>query len=161
MQRSQLSKVLFAVLAAVLAGTAHAEGWRKLRIDASSESAFEKSVASLQDRLTPGRRAAFERSLLDILAEGTRRAEEQQGEYTQADYRRQLDGLGYEQVVRLMDPSGEKAKRYRAEYAPTRGAGGGGASMASSPWTSPTGGPPPVEGGVYRGASRSIDRQTH
>lgn len=144
-------RVAFAVLAVVLAGTASAAGWRKLQIDASSEPSFKESVARLQDKLTPGRRSAFDRSLQDIWDEGRKLASEQQREYTEADYLRQLDGLGYEEVVTLTDPTGEKAKRYRAEYEPTRGAAwAGGAPMASSPWANAPA-PPPVQNGVYRG----------
>jgi len=37
-------KFTVAVLAAALAGTASAAGWRDLRIDASSETSFDQSV---------------------------------------------------------------------------------------------------------------------
>ncbi len=37
-------KLTVAVLAVVLAGTASAERWRDLRVDASSEDAFAKSL---------------------------------------------------------------------------------------------------------------------
>ena len=143
-------KATFALLAIVLAGNASA-GWRSLRIDASTEESFKASVALLQDKLTPGRRAAFDRSLVDVWTEGTRLADEQQREYTAADYLRQLDGLSYEEVVKLTDPTGEQAKRYRAEYTPVRGAGGsaGGGSAPRAMWN--VAAPPPVQNGVYRG----------
>jgi hypothetical protein len=104
------------VLSIVLATRSSAAGWRKLRIDASSEASFQESVAELQEKLTPSRQLAFARSLQDIWIVNSQLGEEQQREYTQADYFRQLDGLGYEQVVRVTDPTGKKAGQYRALY---------------------------------------------
>jgi hypothetical protein len=157
-------KVTVAVLAVALAGTASAAGWRKLQIHASSEAAFQDSVATFEQKLSPSRRVAFTKSLEDIKREGTQRATAEQREYTTADYLRELDGLGYEEVVRLTDPTGGKAASYRRNYY-ARATGASSARYASgsspSPWASPTGGPPPVENGVYRGATRSIDHQTH
>jgi hypothetical protein len=145
-------KVTFAVLAIALAGTANAAGWRKLRIDASSEASFQESVALFQDKLSPSRRLAFVRSLQDVWLNGSRLAEEQQRDYTQADYFRQLDGLTYDEVVTLMDPTGKKAGQYRAEYYAERA---GPPSAAPAPgWQNP---PPVPNGGVYRGATRAID----
>jgi hypothetical protein len=111
-------KLTIAVLAVALAGTASAAGWRSLRLDGSSEASFEKSLAELREKLTNGRRYAFTLALHDIWQEGTKNAEAKQHEYTEADYRRQLDGLGYEDVVRLTDPTGQTARRYRAAYNP-------------------------------------------
>ena len=116
------------MLAIVIASAASAAGWRDLRIDASSESSFKESVATLQDKLSPSRRHAFARTLEDIWNQGTRLAEEQQREYTDADYLRQVHGLGYEQVVKLTDPTGKSEGRYRAEYYATRTGGGSGAT---------------------------------
>ena len=113
-------KLTVAVLAFALAGTATAGGWRKLRIDASSDTSFQESVALFQDKLSPSRRVAFAMSLEDIWLAGSRVAEEQQREYTQADYLRQLDGLGYEEVVTLTDPTGKRAGQYRAAYYQSR-----------------------------------------
>jgi hypothetical protein len=145
-------KVTVAVLAVVLASSASAAGWRKLRIDASSEAAFTVSVNTLQEKLSPSRRLAFAMSLEDIWLHGSRLAEEQQRDYTQADYFRQLDGLTYDEVVTLMDPTGKKAGQYRAEYYAERA---GPPSAAPAPgWQNP---PPVPNGGVYRGATRAID----
>src|SRR5262245_3419605 len=99
MPRWPMVKTIVTVLALVLAGSASAAGWRKLRIDASSETSFQESVALFQSKLSPSRRNAFLRSLQDIRNHGLRLAEEQQRKYTRADYLRQLDGLGYEEVV--------------------------------------------------------------
>ena len=108
------------MLSLVLAGTASAAGWRKLQIDASSEAAFDQSVATLQRKLSPSRRAAFTRSLQDIELEGTKRARAEQRDYTRAEYLQQLHGLGYEEVVTLTDPTGKRAGQYRAAYYQSR-----------------------------------------
>jgi len=141
-------KLILAVLAVMLASTASAAGWRHLRIDASNETAFKESVAAFEAKLSPSRRVAFARSLQDVWIEGTQRAAAEQREYTSADYFRQLHGLGYEEVVKITDPTGEKAKLYRAEYDSSR-------APALNPMPRPSGGSPPP--GVNRGATRAID----
>lgn len=150
-----MQKLTVVVLAVAFAGTASAAGWRDLRIDASSEAAFTASVATLQKTLPPVRRFAFEHSLRDLWAQGVQRATTEQSEYTSADYFRQLDGLAYEEVVKLADPTGETRKqRYRAASLTRVGAAGRFGGVPGSY-------PPAVDGGAYRGASRSVDRQTH
>jgi hypothetical protein len=52
----------------------------------------------------------------DTWRRGTEAASAEQREYTRDNYLRQLDGLTYNEVVRIPDPTGELAKRYRAEY---------------------------------------------
>jgi hypothetical protein len=111
-------KLTVAVLAVVLVSTASAGGWRSLRIDGSSDAGLEKSLTEFREQLTNGRRHAFGLALQDIWLQGTKSAEADGREYTAADYRQHLDGLGYEQVVRFTDPTGEKARRYRAAYNP-------------------------------------------
>jgi hypothetical protein len=111
-------KLTVTVLAVALAGTASAAGWRSLRIDASSEAAFEQSLAEFDDKLSPGRRYAFGEALKDIWVAGTQAAQAEQRVYTEADYYGQVDGLGYDDVVRFVDPTGETARRYRAAYNP-------------------------------------------
>ena len=113
-------KPTVATLAIVLAGTASAAGWRKLQIDASSEAAFDQSVATFQQKLSPSRRAAFPLLLADIWNYGSQLAEEQQRDYTRAEYLQQLHGLRYEEVVTLVDPTGKKEGQYRAEYYQSR-----------------------------------------
>jgi hypothetical protein len=144
-------KLTVAVVAVALAGTASAAGWRNLRIDASSEASFAESVATFQDKLSPSRRIAFVRSLQDLWFERTESATAEEREYTSAEYRQELDGLSYEEVTRLVDPSGERAKRYRAEYYYARagGAPSAGWGSANALWNQPA--PPPVQNGVYRG----------
>jgi len=138
-------KLTVAVLAVALAGTASAGGWRSLRVDASSEAAFEQSLAEFKDKLSPGRRYAFGESLKDVWVAGTQAAEAEQREYAAADYYRQLDGLSYEQVVTLLDPTGETARRYLAAYNPystgDRGARRAGPATPGPNWGSrPTNG---------------------
>ena len=126
-------KLTVIVLAAVLADTASAAGWRDLRIDASSAASYSESIATFQQKLTPSRRIAFARSLHDIWARGSQLAEERQSEFTDADYFRVLDGLRYEEVVTLTDPSGKKEGRYRAEYYASRAYRG--AAPGTPAWT--------------------------
>ena len=137
-------KLTVTVLAVALAGTASAAGWRSLRIDASSEAAFEQSLAEFEDKLSPGRRYVFGEALKDIWVAGTQAAQAEQRAYTEADYYRQVHDLGYDEVVRFVDPTGETARRYRAAYNPysagdrTRYRASASASPAAmNPWPAP------------------------
>jgi len=103
-------KLTLAVLAVALAGTASAAGWRSLRVDASSEAAFEQSLAVFKEKLSPARRQVFGEALKDIWVKGSQEAAAEQREYTTADYYRQIGGLGYKQVVNFTDPSGDTAQ---------------------------------------------------
>jgi hypothetical protein len=111
-------KLTATVLAVALASNASAAGWRSLRVDASSEAAFEQSLAEFKDKLSPARRYVFGEALKDIWVQGNQAATAEQRQYTDSDYYRQLDGLSYEEVVTLVDPTGETARRYRAAYDP-------------------------------------------
>lgn len=109
-----MPKLTVAVLAIVLAGTASAGGWRSLRVDASSEAAFAESLAVFKEKLPLARRHVFGEALKDIWVQGTKNAEAEQREYTASEYYRRLDGLAYEEVVTVTDPTGDTAKtRYR------------------------------------------------
>ena len=103
-------KLTVVVLAVALAGTASAERWRNLRVDGSSEAAFAESLAVFKEKLSPARQYVFGKALEDIWVQGTQKAEADQSEYTASDYYRQIDGLGYEEVVTLPDPTGATAK---------------------------------------------------
>jgi hypothetical protein len=105
-------KLTVTVVAVALAGSASAAGWRSLRIDASSEDAFNESVAALKEKLPRVRRAVFAWALQDIWVQGTNAAAADQREYALSDYLREVDGLGYKEVVVFTDPSGDKADRY-------------------------------------------------
>jgi hypothetical protein len=136
-------RLTVAVLAVALASTASAGGWRNLRIDGSSEAGFAESVEAFKEKLPMTRRYAFAHALQDIWEQGVKDAEAAEREYTASEYFRQIDGLGYDEVVTLLDPTGEKAKaRYREASrlyarAPSR-------SLQGSPWpaslTRPAGG---------------------
>ena len=109
-----MSKVIIAALAVALVGTASAAEWKDLRIDGSSEAAFNESLATFSRELSPERQHVFSSALMDIWLRGTVDAQADQRQFTVADYQRQLHGLGYEEVVNLTDPSGDTAKeRYR------------------------------------------------
>jgi hypothetical protein len=125
-------KLTVAILGLAVATSASAAGWRSLRVDASSETAFKESVALLQDKLSPSRRHAFDRALQEIWIQGTRQASAEQREFTAADYFARLDGLSYEEVVLLPDPTGDRAKRYLAEYFAAQARGGDGAAPVAS-----------------------------
>jgi hypothetical protein len=119
-------KLTLALVAIALAGTASAAGWRSLRVDATSESAFERSLAEFKDKLSPARIDVFGAALKDIWAEGKKAAEAEQREYTTADYYRQVDGLSYEEAVAFTDPTGKTARqRYtQARYSQAMAAAG-------------------------------------
>ena len=107
-------KLTVAVLAVALAGSASAEGWRSLRIDASGEEAFAQSMTAFKEELSPAREYVFGQALKDIWNEGEKAAEAEQRQYTADEFYRQLDGLRYEEVVNYTDPTGDTAKeRYR------------------------------------------------
>ena len=103
-------KVTIAVLAVALAGSAGAAGWRSLRVDGSSKEGFDTSVAEFKEKLSPARYQVFLMALKDVWEQGTEKAEAEQREFTTDDYLQQLDGLRYEQVVTVTDPTGDTAK---------------------------------------------------
>ena len=112
-----MQKLTVVVLAVAFAGTASAAGWRDLRVDGSSEEAFARSMTAFKDELSPPREYVFGEALRDIWNEGAKAAEAEQREYTADEFYRQLDGLRYEEVVTLTDPTGDTAKRrYRIAY---------------------------------------------
>ena len=116
-------KLTIAVMAVALAGSASAAGWRSLRVDASSEASFSTSVAQFKAKLAPARYEVFLQALKDVWEQGSTNAEARQSEYTTSDYLRELDGLAYDQVVTLTDPTGDTAKtRLRSAIARVYGA---------------------------------------
>lgn len=125
-------KLAVAVLAVGLASGA-AAGWRGLRVDGSSEEAFAKSLEEFKDKLSPAHRYVFGEALKDIWLEGAKQAEADQREYTNSDYYAQVHGLGYKEIVKLTDPTGDTAKdRYRTASLSMRYANGG--ISGSTPW---------------------------
>jgi hypothetical protein len=106
-------KLTAAALAIALAGTASA-GWRAMRVEAADVASFEESVAAFEEELSTPRHYVFMMALQDIWAQGLQRAGAEQREYTEAEYFRQLDGLTYDEIVTLADPTGKTTReRYR------------------------------------------------
>ena len=106
-------KLTIAALAVALASTA-AAGWRDLRIDGSSEASFAESMEAFKEKLPRERRYVFVLAMQDIWVQGVEAAKATDREYTALDYYAELDGLGYREVVTLLDPTGQTAKaRYR------------------------------------------------
>lgn len=107
-------KLTVVVSAVVLAGTASADGWKSLRVDASSEAAYQQSLAVFNEKLSPPRQSVFADALMDIWLQGTAQAGANQTQYTVSNYYQQIHGLSYEEIVTFTDPTGETAKqRYR------------------------------------------------
>ncbi len=96
------------VLMLVCSASASARGWRDLRIEASSDSQFVESVQQMRDELPYHRAVLFDLVLRDLK---TRLAP--------TEYRQQLSGLSYKQIVHLASPS--VTEQYLAYYA--RGGG--------------------------------------
>ena len=108
---TDMLKLTFAVLAIALASTAGAAGWRDLKIDGSSEAAFQKSLAAFNEELSRERHQVFTAALMDIWLKGTADAKADQREYTVSDYHSQLNGLSYDEVVNFTDPTGKTAEQ--------------------------------------------------
>jgi uncharacterized membrane protein len=109
-------KLTVAFVAVAVAGAASALGWRSVRVDATSEAAFAESVALLEEKLSPSRRYAFALALQDIRLQVTREASAEGRTDTATEFLRQVDGLSYEEVVRVADSTGKAENRYRAQY---------------------------------------------
>ena len=110
-------KLIVAMLAVAIAGSAHAVRWRNLRVDGSNEGAFARSMTAFKDALSPAREYVFGEALQHIWNEGEKAAQAEQREYTADEFYRELDGRRYEEVVTLTDPTGDTAKpRYRIGY---------------------------------------------
>jgi hypothetical protein len=108
-------KITTALFAVALASSASAAGWRSMRLEANDEATFTESATALLEQLSPARRYVFRLALKDIWVQGKERAATNESEYTADEYFRQLDGLSYEEIVTLADPTGRTAKaRYRA-----------------------------------------------
>ena len=99
------------VLAVVFASAASAAGWRDLRVDASSEEAFTKSLEAFKEKLSSPRVSVFGEALKDIWIQGANAAEAEQREYTADEFYERIDGLSYEEVITLADPTGATARQ--------------------------------------------------
>jgi hypothetical protein len=106
-------KLTIAALAVALASTA-AAGWRDLRIDGRSEASFAESMEAFKEKLPTARHYVFVLAMQEIWVQGVEAAKATDREYTAVEYFRQTNGLGYDDVVTLLDPTGKTAKaRYR------------------------------------------------
>jgi hypothetical protein len=156
-----MSKLTVAVLALALTGAVNAAGWRDLRVDGSSEEAFAKSLEAFKEELSPARRYVFGEALKDIWLEGKKQADADEREYPDTEYYAQLDGLRYEEVVKLTDPTGDTAKdRYRAASRSQRDSNGVGSSgdvRPSAVFSGQERGAPPIgwSGQHVRGATQA------
>jgi hypothetical protein len=147
-------KLTAAMLAIALAGTASAAKWRDLRVDGSSEEAFAQSLEVFKDKLPRSRWYTFDRVLKNIWLQETQAAAAEQREYTRDDYLRQLDGLTYNEIGKVLDPTGKLAQGYRAQYFDARRGGGAAFTTPESPW--PQRDPAKVNGQTCRGCTRAI-----
>jgi hypothetical protein len=142
-------KLTVALLAIAVVGSASAAGkigWRTLQVDGSSEAGFTASVAEFKDKLSPARYQVFLMALKDVWELGAKTAEDAQREYAASDYLDLMDGLDYEQVVTLTDPTGDTAKaRYRtasAAFMRSRGP----VRDGYRPWHAPNASGTPIRG---------------
>lgn len=105
-----MAKVMFSIVFLALAGCASMGEWRELRIDSSSESAFDESISLLNAELSYSRRQMFALALVDIGRAAVQSSEQTSDDseiaYTYEDYRSQLDGLTYDGVIALADQTG-------------------------------------------------------
>ena len=107
-----MAKIITGLLFLAVAGCATSGGWRQLQIDGSDPATFGASLTTLNDGLTDTRQQMFALALVDIARTGaqTMSAQFPGGaiEYTDADFRRALDGLTYDDVIALADESGPR-----------------------------------------------------
>jgi hypothetical protein len=99
------------VVAIVLLGVSvqvNAGGWRELRIDGTSKSTFEKSVAEFQRNLPPERRAYFEVALQEIWSAVGFSLGADGADQAVDVYFKRLDGLRYREIIRVGGPEARK-----------------------------------------------------
>lgn len=83
-----------------------------MRVDGSSEEAFAKSLDAFKEKLASSPRAyVLGEALKDIWIQGAKVAEAKQRDYTADEFYKLVDGLSYEEVVRLSDPTGVTARQ--------------------------------------------------
>ena len=99
--------VSLTVLMLAGAASASANGWRALRIDGSTASGFEQSVAEMRQNLPYNRGVLFDLVLEDLKAR-----------FATADVRKQVDGLGYKEIIQLASPA--VVAKYEKLYARLR-----------------------------------------
>jgi hypothetical protein len=128
------------VLMLVCGANASAGGWRDLRIDASSDSSFSESAQQMRDELPYNRAVLFVLILQDL-----------EMRLTPTEYRAQLDGLSYKQIVHLASPSVfQRQLMYYAQLHNGDAAAGSAASMSAAS-SGGFSGSPPNPFGAYPG----------
>lgn len=134
-----MRNLALSTVAIALAGCASTAEWRTLSIDSSSESAFQESVSSLNDELSSKRQQYLALALIDIAVTGAENAgvtEDGNPAFTDEDFRSQLDGLTYRDVIALADETGIPV-RLQYYYS-----GGRGTAFNNEPYYDPTQGRP-------------------
>ncbi len=131
------------VLILVFGANANARGWRDLRIDASNDSRLDASVQQMRDELPFHHARLFGLVVVDLKTR-----------LSPAEYRKQLDGLSYKQVARLVSPN------VTAQYLASYGFGG---QSAGSGFLGDSG-PSPFTGvanpfGAFPGFDQTTGRQ--
>lgn len=102
----RLSLCILAVFS--LAGCAGSQ-WRTMSIDGSDEAAFGESLGLINQELSNARRNMLALALIDIAQTGVAnagQAEDGSPGYTEEEFRSQLNGLTYDEVIALADESG-------------------------------------------------------
>ena len=131
-----MTKLGLVIPVLLLAGCASTSEWRTLSIDSSSEAAFETTVYQLSGELPSMKQQLFALALVDIARTGLQQAEDAEpsaeSAYTNEDFRADLNGLTYDDVIALADRSGVSVKRQYAVYRASRTNGFAAASMNSS-----------------------------
>jgi len=127
-----MSKIMLPVVVLALTGCASTGEWRALRIDGSSATAFNDSLAALNAELSESRRGMLRLALADIERTQSQNVEplsdRTDSDYTYDDLRRQLDGMTYDGVIALADQTGRSiATIYYAGQ-------GGGDPWDGRPW---------------------------
>lgn len=106
-------KICLTVAAVFLTGCASTGEWRALNIDGSSEAAFGDSLARLDGELSYSRSQMFALALVDIAntrVESAGVTEAGLPDYSDQDFRSDLNGLNYDGVIALADQSGPSIK---------------------------------------------------
>ena len=125
------------VLAMAGCATAPTNRETALRIDATDVTTFKTSVAALQHRLRPDYQLRFVAALQEIWrATASKAGPDSSEDETTRQYFAQVDGLAYEQIVRLGGPAAELAYQallvQQLNVPRTRGAGPGFAGWPDS-----------------------------
>jgi hypothetical protein len=101
-----MSKLAIVLIGFAVAGCASTGAWRATSLDGSSETALDDSVARLGRELPFRKAGQFALALQDIWITRVVDADRRGAQYTDADYRAELDGKRYDDVIALADEAG-------------------------------------------------------